>query len=242
MPLRLPFEHILACVRVRVHTIRVSQTSVRLEKAVAGLSRSDRVAMLRTRMRAMERGPEEELVDTLPGLARLLPAGGLARRQVVHCASCPALVVELICHLTARGGHVGVVGWPDLLLAQVAEEGAIERVVTVPDPGLESWMVTGVLAEGLDLVVHHGPPGEVSPTKARPVLAKVRGGRAAVLTVGTRLPGTAVGIGARVSAYRGVGKGSGRIRGVDMDVEVTSKQGASRGVLTVGQRRRLEVV
>ena len=209
---------------------------------MAGLSRSGRVAMLRTRMRAMERGPEEELVDTLPGLARLLPAGGLARRQVVHCASCPALVVELICHLTARGGHVGVVGWPDLLLAQVAEEGAIERVVTVPDPGLESWMVTGVLAEGLDLVVHHGPPGEVSPTKARPVLAKVRGGRAAVLTIGTRLPGTAVGIGARVSAYRGVGKGSGRIRGVDMDVEVTSKQGASRGVLTVGERRRLEAV
>ena len=242
MPLRLPFEHILACVRVRVHTIRVSQTSVRLEKAVAGLSRSDRVAMLRTRMRAMECGPEEELVDTLPGLARLLPAGGLARRQVVHCASCPALVVELICHLTARGGYVGVVGWPDLLLAQVAEEGAIERVVTVPDPGLESWMVTGVLAEGLDLVVHHGPPGEVSPTKARPVLAKVRSGRAAVLTVGTRLPGTAVGIGARVSAYRGVGKGSGRIRGVDMDVQVTSKQGASRGVLTVGERRRLEAV
>lgn len=227
---------------MRVHTIRVSQTSVRLEKAVAGLSKSDRVAMLRTRMRAMERGPEEELVDTLPDLARLLPAGGLARRQVVHCANCPALIVELICHLTARGGHVGVVGWPDLLLAQVADKGDIERVVTVPDPGLESWMVTGVLAEGLDLVIHHGPPGEVSPTKARPVLAKVRGGRAAVLTVGTRLPGTAVGIGARVSAYRGVGKGSGRIRGVDMDVEVTSKQATSRGMLTVGERRRLEAV
>ena len=83
--------------------------------------------MLRTRMRAMERGPEEELVDTLPGLARLLPAGGLARRHVVHCTNCPALVVELICHLTARGGHVGVVGgqifyshkWPRKVLSNV---------------------------------------------------------------------------------------------------------------------------
>ena len=220
----------------------VSQTNVRLEKAVAGLDRPDRVAVLRARMQAMEQEDEDELVDTLPQLARLLPAGGLARRKVVSCAECPALVVELICHLTARGGHVGIVGWPDLSLAQVAEMGSLNNVVTVPDPGLEAWAVTSVLAEGMDLIIHHGPPGELSPAKARPVWAKIRGGQAAVLTVGARLPGTAVRIGAEVSTYRGIGKGSGRIRGVDIDLAVDSKKGTARGSLTMGEARRLEAV
>ncbi len=94
----------------------------------------------------------------------------------------------------------------------------------------------------MDLIVHHGPPGELSPAKARPVWAKIRGGQAAVLTVGARLPGTAVRIGAEVSTYRGIGKGSGRIRGVDIDLAVDSKKGTARGSLTMGEARRLEAV
>lgn len=139
-----------------------------------------------------------------------------------------------------------MVGWPDLSLAQVAEDGDISRVIIVPDPGAEPWSVTSVLCEGLDLVVHKGT-GELSPTRARPVLAKVRAGQAALLTVGTRLPGTATEIGAEVVAVHGLGRGSGRIRGVDIAVRVASaSMRPRRGVLTCGQRPaarpRLEAV
>ncbi|MDO5031236.1 hypothetical protein [Corynebacterium sp.] len=230
----------------------MNQTGVRIDGAVAGLSRAERIAALRARIDAVENSaaparqpkvqPAVEVVGVPSALAGLLPAGGLARRQAVACSECAALAVELITHVSAHGGHVGVVGWPNLSLAQVAEEGDVSRVVTVPDAGADPWAVTGILCEGLDLVIHRGT-GELSPTRARPVLAKLRGGQAAVLTVGTRLPGTSTALRAEVVTFRGVGKGSGRIRGLDIDVHVDSKgRNPVRGVVTCGQRRRLEAV
>ncbi|MGV0362831.1 hypothetical protein ACUY2X_12225 [Corynebacterium minutissimum] len=226
----------------------MNQTGVR----VAGGSRADQIAALRAQIQRLETPdvaadvqPDVDILAVPEGLSALLPSGGLPRKQATACAACAALVVELVSHVSAAGGHVGIVGWPDLLLAQVAEEGDVSRVIVVPDPGAEPWAVTGVLCEGLDLVVHKGL-GELSPTRARPVLAKVRGGQAALLTVGVRLPGTVTEIDADVVAVRGVGRGSGRIRGVDIEVRVASKSARPRrGVLTCGERAerpRLEVV
>lgn len=226
----------------------MNQTGVRL----AGGPQADQVAALRAQIQRLETPdvavdvqPEAEILGVPDALSSLLPGGGLARKQVTSCADCAALVVELISYVSAAGGHVGIVGWPDLSLAQVAEEGDVSRVIVVPDPGAEPWAVTGVLCEGLDLVVHKGL-GELSPTRARPVLAKVRGGQAALLTVGVRLPGTVTEIGAEVVAVRGVGRGVGRIRGVDIEVRVASKSTRPRrGILTCGERAerpRLEVV
>lgn len=226
----------------------MNQTGVRL----AGGSRADQVAALRAQIQRLETPdvavdvqPEVEILGVPDALSSLLPGGGLPRKQVTSCADCAALVVELVSHVSAAGGHVGIVGWPDLSLAQVAEEGDASRVIVVPDPGAEPWAVTGVLCEGLDLVVYKGL-GELSPTRARPVLAKVRGGQAALLTVGVRLPGTVTEIGADVVAVRGVGRGVGRIRGVDIEVRVASKSTRPRrGILTCGERAerpRLEVV
>lgn len=217
----------------------MNQTGVR----VAGGSRADQIAVLRAQIQRLETPddsvqvqPDAELLGVPEKLSELLPGGGLPRKRATACAECAALVVELITHVSAVGGHVGVVGWPDLSLAQVAEDGDVSRVITVPDPGAEPWAVTSVLCEGLDLVVHKGT-GALSPTRARPVLAKVRAGQAALLTVGTRLPGTAVEIGAEVIAVHGLGRGSGRIRGVDIGVRVASaSMRPRRGVLTCGQR------
>ncbi|OFO96719.1 hypothetical protein [Corynebacterium sp. HMSC034H07] len=227
----------------------MNQTGVR----VVGGSQAEQIAVLRAQIQRLETPdvaaqvqPEVELLGVPEGLSELLPGGGLPRKRATVCAECAALVVELISHVSAAGGHVAVVGWPDLSLAQVVEDGDISRVIAVPEPGAEPWAVTSVLCEGLDLVVHKGT-GELSPTRARPVLAKVRAGQAALLTVGTRLPGTAMEIGAEVVAVHGLGRGSGRIWGVDIGVRVASaSMRPRRGVLTCGQRLdarpRLEVV
>ena len=202
----------------------MNQTSVRIAEVASGQSRADQIAALRAQMHKLEAPrtapavqPDEEVVEVPSSLARLLPGGGLARRSAVYCGECPALIVELVCHISAQGGHVGVVGWPELSLAQVAESGDLRRVIVVPDPGAEPWAVTGVLAEGLDVVIHRG--------------------------VGVRLPGTTTEIEAEVTSFRGLGRGSGRINGVDIAVNVESKGvRARRGTVTCGQRRRLEAV
>lgn len=227
---------------------------------LAQLDRAGRIAALRAQMHALVgtspqvETTEADIVPVSDELDRLLPHGGLARRQVTECADCPALIVEMIGHITATGGHVGIVGWPDLSLAQVGEYGDLSQVVVVPDPGVDPWSVTSVLVEGLDLVVHHGqstpqaPTPQalttLSPTRARPILAKLRGGQAALVTVGERLPGASASIAAQVVTYRGIGAGSGRITGVDIALEVSSPQlsRSSRGTLTCGQRARLAAV
>lgn len=203
-------------------------------------------------MAALEAGAgRADGIDSVPGrvdvvpvagpLGQVLPGGGVARRQVTELNDCPALAVELAMRVTAGGGFVAVVGWVELALAQIAEEGDMSKVIAVPEPGADPWQVTGVLVEGMDVVIHHGQPVELSPTRARPVLAKLRTGRAALVTVGPHLPGAALRVDGQVGTFRGIGRGTGRIRGFDINVSVRTKTGAQAGVVTVGQARRLEL-
>src|SRR5699024_12514148 len=75
-----------------------------------------------------------------------------------------------------------------------------------------------------DLVVfHHGAPVELSPARARPLLARLRAGQAALVTIDARLPGTSLHMDANVVGYHGIGRGSGRIRGVDIAVRTEAK-------------------
>ncbi len=175
---------------------------------------------------------------TLPvgeSLRMLFPGGGLPRRAVSHVSDTPALVVELIAQVAAKGGFCGVVGWPELSYAGVPAEDA-GRVVAVPEPGIDPLGVAGVLAEGLDLVVLHTPQRlELSPVRARPLLARLRQGRAALVAVGTRVPSPALEVAGEVVAIHGVGRGSGRITGLDIRVRVQAKGARpASGVITLG--------
>lgn len=178
-------------------------------------------------------------------LAGILPSGGLVRRRHTHLADCPALVVELIAHCSARGGHVAVVGWPELSYAGVVDSGGkLGNIIAVPDPGPEPLNISAVLVEGLDLVIHRFPGRlELSPDRARPLLAKLRSGTAALVLIGAEVASPAADIDARVSTYRGLGTGTGRINGVDIDVAVTAKgHRPARTRLTLGENPRLRAV
>ena len=214
----------------------MSQTHVRKVKA-------DQIAALRAQVAELE-GSETVAGEVLPVMASLnscLPGGGFPRQQVTHMANCPALVVEIIAQASAAGKYIAVIGWPDLSLVQVGESGDLSKVVAIPDPGADAWALVGILAEGIDMIVCRGPEVTLSPARARPALAKIRGGQAAVLSVGTRIPGAGVQVAAEVVAYRGIGRGTGRIRGFDIAVQVRSKgtHGPARTVVTCGQPKAL---
>ncbi|MGP6173875.1 hypothetical protein [Corynebacterium sp. A21] len=227
----------------------MSRTGVRKVRAdavpaaeLSGLSQAERISVLRSRMGTLER---PEVLGVGPELAKVLPGGGLARRAVTHLSDCPALVIELIAHCTAAGGHVGVVGWSELSYAGVPDSGGeLDRIITVPEPGPEALSISAVLVEGLDLVVHHFPvPVELSPTRARPLLAKLRGGTAALVLVGAQVPAPAAVIDAKVSTYRGVGTGYGRINGLDIRLRVRARgRPPQQLILTLGNRPRLRAV
>ncbi|MDO5669896.1 MAG: hypothetical protein Q4G50_07815 [Corynebacterium sp.] len=217
---------------------------------LSGLDRAEQVELLRSRMAALGGVVEQPVVDkpeviaTPSDLARTLPGGGLARRAVTQVADCPALIVELIAQATAGGGHVGLIGWPELSLAGVVDAGNLDHVIAVPDPGIDPLGIIGVLVEGLDLVIARwAVPLELSPVRARPLLGKLRGGSAALVLVGASVPSPHARIDATVTTFRGIGQGSGRIRGVDIAVRVEAKgQPSASTTVTVGRRAELKVV
>ena len=172
--------------------------------------------------------PQEVTADTEVltiggGLSTVLPNGGLARRSVTHVSDTPALIVELIGQVAQAGGRAGVVGWPELSYAGIDID-AMERVVAVPDAGLDDLSVAGVLAEGLDLVVlRTRSPFQLTPVRARPLLARIRKGQAALVCVNVEVPSPALTVTGQLAQFHGIGRGTGRITGIDFDVRARAK-------------------
>ena len=229
----------------------VSGTSIRslaaLPEEVAGAehpSRAEQIAQLRAQMAALGGEvvrPVAEKHGTLTiggALSQVLPNNGLPRQAVTHCSDTPALIVEVIDQVTAAGGHVGVVGWPELSYAAISKEG-LERIIAVPEPGIEDIAVAGVLAEGLDLVVLRTRTQlELTPVRARPLLARLRKGNAALLTVNTTVPSPALTITGHIEGFRGIGEGVGRIQSIDLRVRAESKGARPASTtVTLGQKQ-----
>lgn len=214
--------------------------------------REEQIAHLRAKLARFDSDHAPLPVDkqiTMPvGLAKLLPGGGLARGVAYSFSASSLLMSEVIAHVSGEGGVVGVVGWPEFGYAAVAETGGnLDHVVAVPDPGLEPLAAVSVLVEGLDLVVYRGPALALSPTRARPLLAKLRAGRATLAMIGTQVPSPAAYVEARLAAVSGIGAGTGRIRSLELAVQVRAKGHERRGAVIVGKqppqpRQRLRAV
>nr|WP_289624454.1 hypothetical protein [Corynebacterium afermentans] len=190
---------------------------------------------------------DAETLAVAGGLSLVLPNGGLPRRAVTHVSDTPALIVELIGQVAQAGGRAGVVGWPELSYAGIGED-AMERVVAVPDAGLDDLSVAGVLAEGLDLVVlRTRSPFQLTPVRARPLLARIRKGQAALVCVNVEVPSPALTVTGQLAQFHGIGRGIGRITGIDFDVRAQAKgyrPASARVTLGTGgvEKRRLRAV
>lgn len=223
----------------------MDRTGVR-DGELTGLDRAGTIAALREKVAALSGGAGAtggliadavvaDAAHTLGLGARLDAALPLARGAVTELDGCAALVAEALARATAAGLSVGVVGWPELSFAGVAEVGGeLGRVVAVPRAGAEPAAVAGVLVDGLDLVVWRGAR-ELTPRAARPLLARLRGGTAALLAVGVRVPSPLARVSARVTGFDGLGRGAGRIRVLEVGVRTVARGAAPRStVLRLG--------
>ncbi|WP_186439347.1 hypothetical protein [Corynebacterium sp. NML180780] len=198
-------------------------------ESVPDVDRHAQIAQLRARMAEMggQAAPNVAVgEDVLPvggGFSQVLPNGGLPRHAVTQVSETPALVVELLDRVAGAGGSAGVIGWPELSYAGVAAS-ALERVIAVPEPGIEDLAVAGVLAEGLDLVVLRTRTAlQLSPVRARPLLARLRKGNAALVAVNVSVPSPALRVTGQIAQFHGIGRGTGRIRGIDVRVRAEAK-------------------
>lgn len=174
-------------------------------------------------------------------LAGHLPGGGVARGQATQISDCPAVLVDVLAHLTAQGMCVAVVDYPRLAIAAVAAAGGdVERLVLVPDSAPHTAAVLGTLIEGMDVVLFAAggqggqsvqsvqgargmQRGAVPPTFARPVEARLRKSECALLVCGRAWPQARMHVELQVCGVLGLRRGSGRIRAVEVEGRVWGK-------------------
>lgn len=168
-------------------------------------------------------------------LAEHLPGGGVARGQATQISDCPAVLVDVLAHLTAQGMCVAVVDYPRLAIAAVAAAGGdVERLVLVPDSTPHTAAVLGTLVEGMDVVLFaaggqlgkqggRSSGGSVTPTFARPVEARLRKSECALLVCGKAWPQARMHVELQVCGVLGLRRGSGRIRAVEVAGRVWGK-------------------
>ncbi|WP_240945289.1 hypothetical protein [Rhodococcus sp. HNM0569] len=200
------------------------------------MSRRERLAQLRRQIAAVPaRGGETTTthagagVPVLPvpePLAALLPHGGLVRGSVVSVSGATSLLLGLVASITASGGHVAVVGRPQLGLLAAVEMGTrLDRLALVPEPGPDPVEIAAVLLDGMDLVVLGLGGGAVAPSRARAVMARARSKGCTLVVTDGRWDGAEMTLDAEVDGYDGLGDRHRRDRGRVCSVRLSVRAG-----------------
>jgi hypothetical protein len=193
--------------------------------------------------------PESESLLPIPESLADGPHVALPRGSVVVASGARSLPLGVAAAVTAAGGHVAVVGHPDICLLAAVEMGAdLSRLALVPDPGTDPVEVAAVLMDGMDLVVLGMGGRSVPLSRARAVTARARNKGCTLLVTGGDWQGAAIKLEARVSGYEITGgPGRGRISKVQLaitdhrastdDTDLREKCAKSRrsGLTTVAQ-------
>ncbi|WP_182359235.1 hypothetical protein [Tomitella gaofuii] len=193
-----------------------------------------RTTVPRNRTPGPGRSAARELLVALPGLAEVLPAGGVTRGSVTALTGSRSLLIGLLARVTAEGGYAAVVGHRGLGLLAAVEMGAdLGRIALVPDPGADRVGVAAVLLDGMDLVVLDLGGARVPPSRSRAVVARARSKGAALVVTGGEWEGAEVRVDAQVSGYEGLGRGHGRVRGMGLTVRARGRAFPARGTRLV---------
>lgn len=180
--------------------------------------------------------PVSGAVASVPGVpvpesvAGLLPGGVLPAGHVTAVAGSATLRVGLLAAATAAGVRCAVVGWPELGVAAVAEQGGrLDCLALVPDPGPDPAAVVSVLIDGLDLILLGPAVAAVAPSRMRVLAGRVRAA-GAVLLVGPGWPGVELALAGRHCRYGGLGAGAGRLASVSTLVRCSGRAAPARTV------------
>ncbi|UXA20598.1 hypothetical protein [Mycobacterium sp. SMC-4] len=149
--------------------------------------------------------------DSLPEpLAEMLPTS-LPRGMVAVVSGARSLQLGLVAAVTASGGHVAIIGQPDVGLLAAVEMGAdLSRIAVIPEPGADPVEVAAVLMDGMDLVVL-GLGGRCVPaTRARALVARARQRGCTLLVADGDWQGASTRLEARVSGYEITGGRGGQ--------------------------------
>lgn len=161
-------------------------------------------------------------------VAGLLPSGVLPAGKVTTVAGSATLRVGLLAAATAAGIRCAVVGWPELGVAAVVEQGGrLDCLALIPDPGPDPGAVVSVLIDGLDLVLLGPGVATVAPSRARVLAGRVRSA-GAVLLVGPGWPGAELTLAGRHCRYGGLGAGAGRLVSVSTLVRCSGRAAPAR--------------
>jgi hypothetical protein len=193
-------------------------------------------------------GPGERTLPAAPALAGLLPGPGLSRGTTLVVSGADgatSLVLSLLSVPSATGWGCAVVGMASLGLVAAAESGVeLSRLALVQRPGDRWPAVVAALLDALDVVVV-APPSRVRVSDARRLSDRARFRGALMVVLAGRGGGGEVvdpdGVASwpgpadlrlAVSAGGWAGLGEGRLSRRLVEVAVTGRGSASRGVRT----------
>lgn len=122
-----------------------------------------------------------------------------------------SLQLSMVAAVTAEGGHVAIIGQPDVGLLAAVEMGAdLSRIAVIPEPGADPVEVAAVLMDGMDLVVLALGGRTVPATRARAVVARARQRGCTLLVTDGDWQGASARLDAHVSGYEIAGGRNGR--------------------------------
>ncbi|MEH3143535.1 MAG: hypothetical protein PGN37_25985 [Mycobacterium kyogaense] len=156
----------------------------------------------------------------------------LPRGTVAVMSGARSLELRIIAAVTADGGHVAIIGQPDVGLLAAVEMGAdLSRIAMIPEPGADPVEVAAVLMDGMDLVVLGLGGRSVPPSRARAVVARARQRGCTLLVTDGIWEGASARLEAAVSGFDFAGPGG--------EVPVPGRGRISRVRLAMRARGRL---